>query len=810
MTTLTRPIVDPESPAAPESGVTEPRRWLRETLARRPVISAMSVAGTGLLLQSFGYYLGWTRDPQDEVRLLVSSVPVETFTLWTYYVGLAVIVAPFVVLLTSSEASKRTRVWGCLAYAQTLYLSWMLLNPLMGTHIDETLQSATLRGLLEGGEFFKPNEMLPVSPFYPGLALTASGIHWLTGLPLMACQVLTVMLARSLMILALYGIFARVTGSHRAASIGILLYATNPQFYFFDAQYNYDTLAVALAALTLRSTFLVRDSKGDTLGWAGALAALSALVVTHHLGSWITVLALWAWGLLHLITRDRRRAKVVLTMAATGTALVVAWTLLARQLLVVYLGPLFRLSYEQLSGFINGTGSGREIMADTAGASPPLWQQVNLLASAGLWCLLLVAPAWLVLRGRVLPGSAARWLPWVIACAYPPMLLLRVSPNAGEVSVRASGYVMMATSLLVAAWLATRLPHDERRDVRGRLAGPAVVVVGLCLTIGGVQLGAGGTWEHQTGPFLGSAQHRAVDAETLSVARWSAAYLPPGSRIAADTTMNRVIPMFSDIEPVTYLNGNTNVTGLFIDESLEPNGLDIIADGEVDFVVVDTRLSAARSLNGSFYEPSASYGTTDVVTASALSKFEGAPGFLKILDDGPVKVYDVRSLRGEPATFVDTSPPLLPGPGTWWQMLVTLELALLGVLTLVHLRRRRELSPEWLTDRGTPVLALGMVGLLSVAFVGFLDGFTPVHGAIALLEIALVTAAVGCWRRAPAGSVALSRDIDRTAGPATFATRAAVIGIYLLAIGLAALGAWQGFVEPAVDLLPPPTIQAGQ
>jgi hypothetical protein len=808
MTTLTRPPVRPAPPARPEPTLETPRRSVRQALARMPLAATMLVAGSGLLLQCLGYYLGWTRDPQDEVHVLVSSMPVASFTLWTYYLGLTLIISPFLVLLTSSEATRRTRVWGSLAYAQTLYLSWMLLNPLMGTHIDETLQSATLRGLLAGGEFFKPNEMLPVSPFYPGLALTASGLHWLTGLPVMVCQVLTVVLARSLLVLALYGIFARVTGSHRAASIGILLYATNPQFYFFDAQYNYDTLAVALAALTMRSAFLLRDEKAGRLAWAGALAALSVLVITHHLGSWITLLALWAWGGLHLISRDRRQARVILTLAATGTGMVVAWTLLAKQLLVVYLGPLFRLSYEQLSGIIEGQSAGRELMANTAGAAPPLWQQLNLLASAALWCLLLVAPAWLVLRGRLLRGSSARWLPWVIACAYPPMLLLRVSPNAGEVSVRASGYVMMATSLLVAAWLASRLPRDHMLDVRRRLVLPAVVAGGLCMTIGGIQLGAGGAWEHQTGPFLGSAQHRAVDADTLAAARWSAAHMPPGSRIAADTTMNRIIPMFSDIEPVTYLNGNTNVTGLFVDESLEPTGMSIVLDGEVDFVVVDTRLAAAPSLNGSFYEPSATYGTTDTVTATALAKFEGAPGFLKVLDEGPVKIYDVRSLRGEPGTFIDSTPPLLPGPGTWWQALLTLELALLGLLGLFYLGRRRAMSPEWLTDRGTPALALGMVGLMALAGLGFLDGFTPLHGALVLGEVVLVVLAVARLRRRP-----LSVPVHPS-GPAisstSVATSSLVVVVYVVAIGLAALGAWQGMVEPAADLLPPPVIQAGQ
>jgi hypothetical protein len=37
-----------------------------------------------------------------------------------------------------------------------------------------------------------------------------------------------------------------------------------------------------------------------------------------------------------------------------------------------------------------------------------------------------------------------------------------------------------------------------------------------------------------------------------------------------------------------------------------------------------------------------------------------------------------------------------------------------------------------------------------------------------------------------------------------------VAAVYALAIALAALGAWQGMVEPASDLLPPPLIQAGQ
>ena len=53
-----------------------------------------------------------------------------------------------------------------------------------------------------------------------------------------------------------------------------------------------------------------------------------------------------------------------------------------------------------------------------------------------------------------------------------------------------------------------------------------------------------------------------------------------------------------------------------------------------------------------------------------MEKFEGQPGFEKVLD-GPVRVYDVRALRDVPAPFADREPPGLPGTWTPWQVAVT-------------------------------------------------------------------------------------------------------------------------------------------
>ena len=59
----------------------------------------------------------------------------------------------------------------------------------MATRFDETLHVTTLVDMVDQHRFFYPNTMLPVSPHYPGLEFATAGVHWLTGLPLIVCQV---------------------------------------------------------------------------------------------------------------------------------------------------------------------------------------------------------------------------------------------------------------------------------------------------------------------------------------------------------------------------------------------------------------------------------------------------------------------------------------------------------------------------------------------------------------------------------------------------------------------------------------------
>lgn len=757
------------APAAGEAGT--------PTGGTRLLLLVCLVAGVGLLLEAWGYRTGWRGEPQ--VRAL-------TF----FYVGHALLIAPFAWLLTR-RLDRRTALLGSIAFGLTMLLSWWLSNPLMATRFDETLHVGTLLRMVEGAGFFDPNPMLPVSPHYPGLELAAGGVHWLTGLPLVVCQLLTVVVARLALVVAVLLVVERLTGSTRAGAVAVLLYGASSQFWFFNAQFSYQTVALPLGVLAIWLTLRAvdADARWPRVPLVGALVAGAALVVTHHLTSWLVVAALWAWALLHLYGRrpsDPRAARLVATVAAATTLVALAWSALVAPLLAGYLGPVFGSAVEEVAGLAGGEDTGRQLFADKSGYATPLWERGTMFGSMLLWCALLAPAAWWALRGRTLGRSLARFLPLALACTYPATLLARFSPTASDIGERAISFIAMAMALVVAAWVVRHLD---------RVPSALVAATGVVLVMGGTILGGGPDWSRVPGPYEPAAEQRSIDESTVALARWFDRYAPPGSVVAADLTLSRTIPTYADVDAATGVGGRFNVTPLFTAPTVDATTAGLIQRFEVDFVAVDLRLADELSRSGALFEGSDDWGVS-TVSAAQLTKFADAEGVDTVLDEGPLRVYDVRGLRGAESTWVDRPSALLPG--TVHLASVVLLLELLAGLAVALRRRRLPRLDALLRLRGQVALAVVLPALMVVGAVATALGYAPWVGTAALAVL---------------GAVAIVAVRQRPAAPARVLPRGAalllplaVTAVFSAACLVAALGAWEGLLATAPVLPPPPGV----
>lgn len=745
------------------------RTWLPEWVARRPETIAALASLIGLFVQVVGYSRGWSGDDGTAIRL--------------WYVGFALIVTPYVGLLLLEGRSAHQRLGAALGLSLTLYGSWLLTNPLLSTRFDENLHVTTLVDLVEKAEFFQLNSMLPVSPHFPGLELATAGVHWLTGLPLFACQVIVVATARVTFVTALFLLASRIGRSPRVGGFAVLVYAASTQFYFFNAQFSYQTVAISMVMAAFYLLTRAFDSP-DERPWRLLLsvqACLAALSITHHLTSWIMLATLWGLVVLFALGRERRKFRLTLVTAELATAIVAAWTAVIAPLLIDYLTPIFDSATTQLAGILSGGDEQRSIGAAGDGTAAPTWQLMVMAISVLAWCFLLLPSGWRAWRRGSIGSTRARYLPLLVALAFPVTQASRFSPTAGEIGDRASTFIFMAMALVVGAWLAHSVD-----GIRSWLLPGALVVL-----LGGTILGSGPDWQRVPGPYLAGAEQRSIDATSVEVAQWVGRYVPDGSNMAADTTFSRLLPNFADVTAVTGPGGFDSVTEVFISERMDQYSLSLILRNDVDFVVVDTRLLGKTALSGCFFEGCQGFGeSASTVTQPMIDKFDTAPGFQLVLD-GPVRIYDVRAVRGVPATFENRPDPGLPGTWRPAQVLVSG-----GLLLVVLLLRRRLLDVRRFQADDAYRFALVIPAGMLVGVVGVLVGFSPIAGGVAAAGL------VGALVRS-------TRNPDPLGPPRSgesLAWAALVVVLLLASVGLAVRSTQQGLLDG--ESLPPP-IAAG-
>jgi hypothetical protein len=588
-----------------------------------------------------------------------------------FWVAFTLLVAPVAVRVILPKTSRHERIVLLVAEGLALFLVKVFEYPLYVTYFDEFLHWRTALDIAATQHLFTPNALLPVSPLYPGLEIATNALSSVSGLSIFASGVLVDGAARVIGILAIYLFIELLSGSSHVAGIAVLLYLSSPHVLFFDAQYAYETVAIPLAALTLYALLAtVRSTQRARIGaLVVAWLCLGAVVLTHHVTSFILIGFIGLWGIIALFRRTTRTEGILASLTALlGIQCVILWLVYVGTQVLGYLSPYLAASVQETTKLIAREQSTRPLFTDSTGQVAPLWERIVATGTTAVLLGLLPLGLWMIWRNH-----RREPLPLALALAsllYPVSVALRLTSVGGELASRISTLLYIPLAYVVArgltefrpqivvAWVKrTNRPFLVRWMQSLRAARPAalaafptLIVVGVTfVTIGGAISGGGPMWARLPGPYLVGSDTRSIDPEGIAAATWAGTFLGPTNRVGADRINEVLMGTFGDQRVVTEINDNVRVSTLFFAPTLDVGSLAVLRQGHIHYVVADRRLSTALPGFGQYFDtgdPQQPDGRPVQITLAELDKFNGVYPISHLYDSGDIEIYDVGVLSG--------------------------------------------------------------------------------------------------------------------------------------------------------------------
>lgn len=528
---------------------------------------------------------------------------------------------------------------------QVVLLSTFLMGPkLLRTpdrplYHDEYAHIVQSEHLAQSGRLFADNWLVPVIKSYPGLHAVTAFLIDLSGVPSWRAGQLLILVTHVLTAVGAYAVTAELWRSQRAGAVGACVYMLNAGYMYFDSQFSYEGMALALFVwIGYLSVRMLRCAE-RAAAWrltpvAGLLGA--ALVMTHHLTAIGTVVLLVVSGLSTAVLPGARRAcraGLVPMLATTGgiTALLLVWLFAVSPYTLRYLSPYLGTGLRQLAGIVSSGSGGRELYAES---TTPGYERVAAFLSFAV--LGAVAVAHLVrsrwLRDDVRDGARLGWV--LYGGLYFLSVPLILSPMGAEASRRTWAFTFFGVSVIVAGLFAG--PPRARPLPWGAAAVLAFVV----LLVGNVSAGQNEYYRFP-GRVVFGTDTRDVSSESLALAGWLRGVVPPGRRVATDR--------FNGLQ-LTYTGGLDVVRAtdalpyweLYL-ESLPPSPrlAQEMRRLDVAYLVLDKRMTRTRPVLGIYFQPDEAFSLTEPLAPEQLDRYYRQPWASVILDSTTVRVVRI-------------------------------------------------------------------------------------------------------------------------------------------------------------------------
>lgn len=622
---------------APARRFDRPETWwglpVVRALPRR--LAPLVAATAGGLLIAVSYSIAATRGV-DETHYAV------------FWAGMLLCAVPAIAVLGSRTASTRLRLGWLCGYALFTYLPKLLRDPGGPLFHDEIAHWRQTTNLLATGRLFQPNAVIDVISRFPGLHLVVASVSATTGLTVWQSAVAILVCAHLLVVLGAAMLGETLFSSMRTGAVVALLYSLNSSFLYFDTEFAYESLAIAVFVWCVACLAKAHraESRAERIGWtAGAVVLGAGTVTIHHLTALILVLVLLLVTGCTLWARRKAqvgRETVLGTLAVFGatTVAALAWILLVAPQTVAYLSPYFGGGLSQLLHLFSGSGGGRTLFA---ASTEPLYERGSAFAAPvllGLLALVAVVP-----RLRRKPGRD----PWppprtglgAFGLLYFPSVPFILVTFGAEGARRSWAFTYLGLAVLVAPVIVAG--WDRLRDwTRARRAtGYAVGAVLACaVLVGNVSAGLDESYRFP-GPYTFGSDTRSLTPELLAAARWLRDNVGPGRRIVTDRYTGLGFVLDADSWTASPSHGFP-AYDLFFDNK-PPSGflVEELRSSGYAYLVIDKRSATEIPQLGVFFEPDEPQSQNGVprISRYAIDRYDDEPWTTKVFESDDYVIY---------------------------------------------------------------------------------------------------------------------------------------------------------------------------
>lgn len=579
--------------------------------------------------------------------------------LW-FWSGVVLLVVPISLRVAWPQVARGERFFLLFLLVEALFYYKVVHSPTSFVGHDEFLHWIAAADLMTAHKLFLSNPLLQVGPSYLALEIVTAAIADLSGLSIFAAGTLLLAVLKGTFITALFLFYEKISGSARIAAIGCLVYMSCSTFVLFESMFSYESLGLVFCALIFSIEAASQDLVGaPRLRAVGLIVLLlSALAMTHHLSAAYAVIYLGAVAIFEALRRDnplRSETKYTALVAIFAIALPLIWMEIRGTHIVNYLGPVVEEGVKNLLGKFHHLFTDRPVISDASAPAQPFGMRAITLfailftavglATGFFRSLALAAPrgdrtGWLAIKdvlGRRWRESRLVFLA-LLAFGFPISVAFRLSIGGWEIGNRMGTLAFFGVGVVVAVGV---VHYWQRRSPQSWRS----IVPALALSI----IVLGGVTSASLNPIQGrykvGADEQSIEPMGIETALWTKRWLGPGNRFTSDRINRLLLAGYGRQDARVAVADGVDAGRIFRAEQLDSDAYWALANGPIDFLLIDLRLSTALPVLGFYFEPWEPRSAAPL-SAEALLKFDHIEGITRIYDNGFILIYDVRGLHG--------------------------------------------------------------------------------------------------------------------------------------------------------------------